>query len=249
MSPKRPREAGYSKNKIKKAGKRLREHHLRGAGPPPGEAVEILEHWRSCHSYPLSKATMGLRSMTKTAKCQDPRVSQRLKRRVTIIDKLAREPTMQLTTMQDIGGCRAVLADVDEIRCVEERWHKRDRVKRTDDYLVSPKDTGYRGLHLIVTYDDYLIEVQLRTQLEHAWAVGVERVGGALGHDLKSGLGPPEILRLFRAFGELLANAEGLEGQPDAFEEILEASGEVSDEVLRLLGLRIEEKSLVLENL
>ncbi len=45
---------------------------------------------------------MGLRSMVRTERCQIE-VSQRLKRVPTIIDKLLREPTMQLANMQDIG--------------------------------------------------------------------------------------------------------------------------------------------------
>ena len=36
-------------------------------------------------------------------------VSQRMKRVPTIIDKLLREPTLLLSRMQDIGGCRAML--------------------------------------------------------------------------------------------------------------------------------------------
>ncbi|AAT90059.1 hypothetical protein Lxx24254 [Leifsonia xyli subsp. xyli str. CTCB07] len=64
---------------------------------------------------------MGLRSMIKTEGCQIE-VSQRLKRFTTIIDKLtAREQTLALSGMQDIGGCRAILGSVEEIRRVEAR--------------------------------------------------------------------------------------------------------------------------------
>jgi hypothetical protein len=43
---------------------------------------------------------MGLRSVVRTEGC-NARVSQRLKRWYTIIDKLEREPTMQLANMQE----------------------------------------------------------------------------------------------------------------------------------------------------
>jgi ppGpp synthetase/RelA/SpoT-type nucleotidyltranferase len=41
-------------------------------------------------------------------------VTQRLKRLPTIVDKLARHPNMQLTTMEDIGGVRAVLSSQEQ---------------------------------------------------------------------------------------------------------------------------------------
>ena len=84
-------ELRYSKNRVKQAGKIFRggsSSHVADLR----EALEVLDHWRACHSYPLQKATMGLRSRVNTENCVDPRISQRLKRRLTIIDKLQREP-------------------------------------------------------------------------------------------------------------------------------------------------------------
>lgn len=51
---------------------------------------------------------MGLRSCL-TTEGLELDVSQRLKRLPTIEDKLRRLPRMDLSSMQDIGGCRAVL--------------------------------------------------------------------------------------------------------------------------------------------
>jgi hypothetical protein len=42
-------------------------------------------------------------------------VAQRLKRLPTILDKLTRIPTMSVTTMHDLGGCRVVFETVDEV--------------------------------------------------------------------------------------------------------------------------------------
>ena len=61
------------------------------------EAFEIVEIWRAAHAKPLQAATMGLRSRVTTAGYSDmSRVSQRLKRIPTILDKLRREPGMEL---------------------------------------------------------------------------------------------------------------------------------------------------------
>jgi hypothetical protein len=46
--------------------------------------------------------------------------------------------------------------------------------------------------------DERRVEVQLRTEVQHEWAVVVERVGGRIGEDLKGGLGPPEVLEFLR---------------------------------------------------
>src|SRR6267378_4979035 len=71
-------------------------------------AIAVVESWRASHVSPLARVSAILRTM---AKSFDPTatVSRRLKRMESIIAKLQRQPTMQLTTMQDIGGCRAIL--------------------------------------------------------------------------------------------------------------------------------------------
>lgn len=236
-----------SKNQIVKAGKALRKHYRgvnRLTATEMAEAIDKLDHWRECHSYPLQKATMGLRQRAKTERCQDPRVSQRLKRRPTIVDKLLRQPTMQLTTMQDIAGCRAVLSSPDEVRRVHRRWHRTGTVVDERDYIALPKDSGYRGVHVIVEYDGFPTEVQLRTQLQHAWGVSIERVGPRIGKDLKSGEGPPEILDLYRQFAGLLASAEGLPADDFEFDELVRLMNEIPQEVLAMVGLELSGDSI-----
>lgn len=240
-----------SKNEIKRAGKLLRAHHSGDRRLSFGELLEAhaaLHEWRACHSYPLQKATMGLRSRVRTEGCQDPRISQRLKRRPTIIDKLVRQPRMQLTTMQDIAGCRAVLESIDEVERVAHRWHRtgRGRVEREYDYIDQPQPTGYRAIHLVVQYDGYPVEVQLRTKNQHAWGVGVESVGSALGYDLKSGEGPDQVLELFRHFGDLLAVVDGnAEFSYETFARTMTLARQVPPRVLTMLGLEIRADRLL----
>jgi ppGpp synthetase/RelA/SpoT-type nucleotidyltranferase len=135
-------------------------------------------------------------------------VSQRLKRVPTILDKITRYPDMRLAKMQDIGGCRAVLSTVDELRRVERRVRKNRPPIRHSDYITDPKDSGYRGVHLVVQYDDRAIEVQLRTQVMHQWAITVERLSGRLRVDLKSNVGPAEVLAYLGAASEAMAIEE-----------------------------------------
>jgi predicted nucleic acid-binding Zn ribbon protein len=75
----------------------------------------------------------GCTSRVATAGCSDvSRISQRLKRIPTILDKLHREPGMNLGRMEDIGGCRAVLRDLDEVYRVLGRISEAQCRRRPD---------------------------------------------------------------------------------------------------------------------
>ena len=139
--------------------------------------------------------------------------SQRLKRLPTILDKLLREPTMQLANMQDIGGCRAVFETIPQLRRVEQRLRRNRPPLRYSDYIAEPRASGYRGVHVVVGYDDAeyqrrAIEVQLRTTVMHEWAITVERLSGRLRDDLKSGRGPGQLLSWLAAISEAMAIEE-----------------------------------------
>jgi len=142
-------------------------------------------------------------------------ISQRLTERRTIIDKLLREPTMQLSTMQDIAGCRAVLPDRDAVRQVVDGWHdarlRKLEIVEEYDYLEVARPSGYRAYHLILRHEEQgrLVEVQLRSQRQqHAWAVAVESVGRTRGQSLKTGQGTPELLARFRRVAQYLGAVE-----------------------------------------
>ncbi len=73
---------------------------------------------------------MGLKSMVRS-ECPELKepgarvpVAQRLKRREQIINKLARLDSMRLWTMGDIGGCRAVLPNRQQVDGVLRRIRK-----------------------------------------------------------------------------------------------------------------------------
>ena len=179
------------------------------------QALDVLWAWRAAHAQPLQAASMGLRSRVTTAGCSEiRRVSQRLKRVPTIIDKLGREPDMSLGRMQDIGGCRAVLADLGEVYRVLDRYRKRaaPEVARVYDYIAEPKKSGYRAVHVIVRYHGRLIEVQLRTHVQHEWAYTVESVTSRFGLAIKSGGGPEPVRAWFQAVSEAMALEEN--GRP-----------------------------------
>ncbi len=191
-------------------------------------ALLVINNWRASHSFPLNTFQMGLRRRAKKVD-DDVIVAQRIKRLSSIELKLRIRPTMKLTQMQDIGGCRAILRSVAGVRKVVESFLKSDikhKLLTQDDYISAPRESGYRGVHVVYsyfsdrkeTYNDLKIELQIRSQLQHAWATSVEVVGTMIGQALKSSLGEEDWLRFFQLMSSEIARTEKcpiVTGTPD----------------------------------
>jgi ppGpp synthetase/RelA/SpoT-type nucleotidyltranferase len=93
----------------------------------------------------------------------------------TILEKLVRQPTMDITRMQDIGGCQAVLPSLEVVDAVADRIGRHWQIYRVHDYVAEPKESGYRARHVVVERDERLVEIQLRTPEQQEWAEAVER--------------------------------------------------------------------------
>lgn len=213
----------HSRTAVDKAGQIL------AAGDAPQDVLEpalaIINNWRSSHSYPLNTFQVGLRYH---ARRLDPRalVAQRIKRLSSIRMKLTALPTQRLSQMQDIGGCRAVLATVARVRALTENYlHSslKHGLHHLDDYIENPRPSGYRGVHLVYRYrsdkihafNGLLVEVQLRSQLQHAWATAVEAVSIFLRQALKASQGHAQWLRFFALMGSAIAERERTPGVPN----------------------------------
>lgn len=196
-----------SKSQINKVGKVLTEVDL--FSKEYQDALELANRWRACHAYPINTFQATLR--TKIQNCKgDVLVAQRLKRMPTIIDKLSRFPNMQLTTMQDIAGIRAIFDELSDVELMVSKYvHNKNfphEFVSSYDYISNPRDVdGYRSHHLIYKYrnkqnkeyDGLRVEIQLRTKLQHIWATAVETMGTFLGQALKSKQGEQEWLDFF----------------------------------------------------
>lgn len=203
-----------SRNQVKRAGSTIRKFQrgeLSDLAAFNG-AVEVMETWRQAHEVALITANNGLRSMART-EAINAQITQRLKRRQTILDKLTREPTLDLSRMQDIGGCRAVVPTMLELRRLEARLRRRRPVLRVSDYVNSPRSSGYRAVHVVVEYRERAIEIQLRTHWMHDWAQVAEALSGALGENLKQDGTHPVQLFLASA-AEIMATQAAEEAVP-----------------------------------
>lgn len=182
-------------------------------------AHDVLGNWRACHGYPINTFQATLRLRLKHID-DSALVAQRLKRTPSIISKLKRFPSMRLARMQDIGGLRAVVSSVEDLRALEHEYVTGERLKHelvnTKDYIAEPKADGYRSVHLVYRYkseiapdyDGLQLELQLRTRLQHAWATAVETMGTFLGQALKARQGEQRWLKFFEVTGSAFAHLE-----------------------------------------
>lgn len=99
-----------------------------------------------------------------------------------------------------------------------------------------PKKDGYRSIHLVYKYfndgapefNELLLEIQLRTRLQHSWATAVETMGTFLGQALKSGQGESPWREFFEIASAAFTHVEETEPVP-GFESFSK------DDVLSLL--------------
>lgn len=241
--------AGYSRGQVDRAGATLKDESA--SAPDRAKARQVVGWWRGRHRIPLvAVRTLLYQRMRRVA--ADGFVAQRLKRLPSVEAKLRRFPGMSLSRMQDLGGCRAVVPSVGEVdelhrRCREGR--QAHEVSGARDYLEEPKPDGYRSVHLVYRYrsesparsgwNGLRIEIQIRSQLQHAWATAVETVDVLRETRLKiGGAGNGDWKRFFALMGTVHAIEEGLptvDGTPKAL-------AEVRDEV-RDLAHRLEAGS------
>lgn len=202
----------FSKGRVRRAGRALRN------GDAAPEDLAVVENFRASHGHVLNAFQASLRNR---ARGKNVAVAQRLKRFITIKDKLTRRPNFSLTEMQDIAGCRLIFPNVDELRSFRADFHKarfKHKLLSGDDrfdYILNPKNDGYRGIHDVYEYESrrpegavwnrLRIELQYRTTYQHAWATAVEVAGLLTDNEHKFGRAAPDYAEFFCLASELIS--------------------------------------------
>lgn len=212
----------YSKSQIDKAGIKLAENNL--TEEEKNKSLEILGYWRGVHNYPMHIFKKTLKKYAESIN-SEAITAQRLKRAHSIIKKLNRtykfsEGKIKLTRMQDIAGCRAIMKTMDELKELRHKYKtsklRHEKISESD-YILEPKTDGYRGIHLIYKYysekerkeyNDLLIEIQLRTKLQHIWATTVETTSFFIGQALKLAEGEEKWNEFFKLISSAFAKME-----------------------------------------
>ena len=95
---------------------------------------------------------------------------------------------------------------------------------RTKDYIKEPRSSGYRAIHHIVRRNGRLIEVQLRTVLQDAWANQVEEDSRRLATGYKFGRGGEDVHDYYRIVSEAFAALDREDLSPDLVTAINETT-------------------------
>jgi putative GTP pyrophosphokinase len=169
-----------SKTRIDKLGERFRR------GGSTAADVRDLDEYRRSFGSEYEEVVATIERVLNVAP-----TGRRAKTIPSIVAKLQRE-SIRLSQVQDIAGCRLVVAD----RSIQDRTV--DTLRRTfadveiKDRRVDPS-YGYRAVHVIVRLRGRPIEIQVRTTLQHQWAEVSEKYSDAIP-ELKYG-GGTEVIR------------------------------------------------------
>ena len=187
----------WTKNSVTRLGRALA-----GGGKLDEKYEEV---WRAFTGDALDRTTATtefvravLRSnpvRTLTPRVAASEVTGRAKTRKTLVEKLQRTPNVQLPYVHDVAGVRVVgnftlLEQAQAVRVLEgqlQRWLKMTRSPEVVDRLAAPS-FGYRALHLVVWPEGRPVEIQIRTDLQHAWAEVMEVIGDRWGREPRYGL-------------------------------------------------------------
>lgn len=251
-------EPQYTPQEVNRAGRILREHRSEEFNPRDhpnfvDDAIDsyvIVNNWRASHHRPLNTFAMTLRNRARRIS-NHVIVAQRIKRLESIALKLSREPTMRLSQMQDIAGCRVVMPTVAAARNLVQQYADASDfshvLRSQKDYISEPKESGYRGVHLIYQYklrehsphEGQRVEIQVRTQLQHTWATAVEAAGTFTNQALKSSQGSDDWKRFFCLMGSYFARRERCPAVPGTPQSMRDLRAEIRElaKSLHVIGI------------
>ena len=211
------KEMKYTRNQINKAGEAL-------IGDDPfkrQQAVELVTDWRQSHLPVLRELNDELTEFLTANGIPFEFSSHRIKRMQSIVEKLRNNESMGLGGLQDIGGIRFVFPDSYTLELAEAMLYgfnpKNFERKKEYDYVTSPKPSGYRSIHYVYKYvsekpeyNGLQIELQIRTQLQHSWAMAVETASLISGTSLKASIQDGSVWRdFFKLVSAVFSKKEG----------------------------------------
>lgn len=172
-----------SKSQIDRLGERLKSALLTAAD------LGELDEYRLSALAPYAETMVKIRAELAVKPTGRP-----LKTTPSIVDKLRRERT-RLSQIQDIAGCRIVVANLTVqdgiVRRVRELFG--ESVRKIIDRRKKPSH-GYRAVHIVIRFEEWpQIEVQVRTGFQHLWGELSEILAVRFGQSVKYGGGPEEV--------------------------------------------------------
>jgi GTP pyrophosphokinase len=127
----------------------------------------------------------------------------------SLVEKLRRE-SIRLVQVQDIAGCRGVIEEVGEQERVLGSILQLFPEASVVDRRAAPS-YGYRAVHIVVRVSGKLVEIQVRTLLQHLWADVSEGLSDILDPEIKYGGGDDVVRKALGTTSEMVAKLEDAE--------------------------------------
>ena len=226
----------WTKTKADGLGARLRR-----SSEPSAADTASYEDYRRTFVAALTEVLIAMRAVYHPV--------ARLKTLESVVAKLKRQ-LVRLSQMQDIAGCRVVVADIGhQDRAVSDL---RSRLEcAVTDHREIPQ-CGYRAVHVVVKAStDRPVEVQVRTAIQDVWANVSEALAAQFGPDIKYCGGPghvrdmldglstqgQQLERMQREANEVMAKLDALRSSADTANDAQDAMlPELDAEVEALLS-------------
>lgn len=209
----------YARHKLDKAGQAL-------IGTDPflrNEALPVIQTWRETHFHVLQELNKQLLALFQEKDIEYDFSSMRIKRMTSIEAKLRnnKEKGTKLGGMQDIGGIRFVFDTIEQldnvVKVLDDFMPINFTGIRSYNYVDEPKESGYRSVHYVYKYNSEderyngnSIELQIRTKMQHAWAMAVETASLISQTTLKADIQDNSEWRgFFKLVSALFARNEG----------------------------------------
>jgi ppGpp synthetase/RelA/SpoT-type nucleotidyltranferase len=185
-------------NQIDQLGARLR------ADDYMEDDLRMLDRFRRSYAAAYERTVNAIRETARLALTGRPAKSTN-----AIRDKLRRS-SMRLSQMQDIAGCRLIVED----RRQQDEFVAQLTVLFPGSTVVDRRTKssyGYRAVHVIVRIGEIPVEVQVRTEPQHAWAEYAEKLADTIDPALKYGGGPEDPRAILNALSNVAHFVEQIE--------------------------------------
>src|SRR5215213_9120175 len=146
-----------TKTQVDRLGDRLRTGNITEAD------LRLLDQYRRSFTEAYEVVVEAIRNELSLEPTGRPAKST-----TSISDKLRRE-SIRLSQIQDIAGCRLIVSDIAAQESVVQSLTSLFDQTTVSDRREKPSH-GYRAVHLIINSRSKLIEIQIRTALQHLWA-------------------------------------------------------------------------------
>ncbi len=184
-----------SKSQIDRLGDRLKKGNI------SEDDLGMLDQYRRSYSEAYEAVVEAIRKELSLAPTGRPAKST-----PSIAEKLRRE-SIRLTQIQDIAGCRIIVADIASQDEVVKSLSGLFEDVTIVDRRQKPSH-GYRAVHVVVRYGTKLIEVQVRTGLQQLWAEFSEKLSDVEGPAIKYGGGDEKSRELLETVSDLVITIE-----------------------------------------